>query len=358
MSAKNEDINIIMEQESVQKTRMTIPDSSSSLPPNVSAEPYSFIAKIKSYLIKRHLLSEDTENIGDCLFILIPNESKRDIEEFGRGVTRFFTSSTINIKGKVILSLDSNLSRVRIIETNYHECKDDVDVINLFSSEVDKISGHTSTPLCYAIYEHKSNIITSYPDGEDGIEDCYKVETNKIVYSCSDLENHAHDFYVKELKYPSAGMVIWDNAKDYALAKKTEDRISARLTISLREKLGSENVIQEPIVTSGRIDILIHSTAMTHQQGPCIIELKVLRNSESAVHHRKWLCKGVLQARDYANDKNANSKYLMSYDGREKNVKIDVVDSLAKKYAVKYINYRMYNATAAPREDEVNELLE
>ncbi|MEB2702626.1 hypothetical protein [Citrobacter koseri] len=357
MKINRNNLNSIMESDSVEKTRQSIPESSSSLPSNSSADPYSFIAKVKSYLNNKIKVSNDIKSIGDCLFVLVPNDIKRNLENLGQEVNRFFSFTAINIKGKVILSLDTNLSRVRIIDTEYDKCNSDIDIQNMFSSEIDNILKLNPKTLCYARYENENSVLTSYPEGDENEGESSPIITKKVIYNCSDLEKHTNDFYSKELMYPSSTMMIWDSQKEFTLTKKAETRISVRLADSLQNKLGPENVISEGNVNSGRMDIYICPGAMTEEHGPCVIELKVLRNGNGVSHDRRWLYKGVLQARDYAADKNAKSKYLLSFDGREKCIKIDSIIKLANRYSVKYINYRLYNKTDQARDEEVEMLV-
>ncbi|MDJ9769386.1 hypothetical protein LD870_23305, partial [Salmonella enterica] len=294
---------------------------------------------VKAFLRKRMRFVND-KLTGDCLFILIPNEIKRDVEHLGRGVDRFFSSMNIGIKGKVILSLDVRLSKVRILDVGCDSSTDEIEMHNIFSAEIEKILSLSPVNISYCQYAHDCSMLSAFPDAKnaDADADIYDLNAKQITYNCAELEKHTDDFYQKELKYPSSTMMIWDKQTEFKLIAKAETRISARLGDSLQNKLGKENVAAEPNVNSGRIDIFIHSNAMGVDQGPCIIELKVLRHEKSDNYNRRWLYKGVLQARDYALDMDAKSKYLFSFDGREKNSEFAVIPLVAGKYDVKYIN--------------------
>ncbi|HDL7858686.1 TPA: hypothetical protein PXP63_004153 [Yersinia enterocolitica] len=342
----------IMSSAGVELTRQNIPDSCNSLPSGSISDPYIFTTNVKEFLRKRIKYGKANAT-GDCLFILIPNEIKRELEQSGHGVERFFSSMSIGIQGKVILSLDTKLSKVRVLNLDYETTSSEIDIHNLFSAEIDKILALNPINLCYCQYNHDSLTLCSYPNAENPESDFHDLSTQKITYNCTELEKHTSDFYQKELKYPSSTMMIWDKQTEFKLIAKAETRISARLSDSLVDKLGKENVIAEPNVNSGRIDIFIHSNAMGEEHGPCIIELKVLRHEKSDKFNRRWLYKGVLQARDYALDMCAKSKYLFSFDGREKNTEFPAIFSVATKYNVKYINFKMYNKTDQARDEEI-----
>ncbi|EOS8494736.1 hypothetical protein L1C56_19415 [Klebsiella pneumoniae] len=346
--------NEMMNPEGVALTQNSIPDSCNSLPSGAISDPYNFAANVKAFLRKR-LRFVNNKLTGDCLFILIPNEIKRDVEHLGQGVDRFFSSMSIGIKGKVILSLDVRLSKVRILDVGCDSSTDEIAMHNIFSAEIEKILSLNPVNISYCRYAHDCSMLSAFPDAKnaDADADIYDLNAKQITYNCAELEKHTDDFYQKELKYPSSTMMIWDKQTEFKLIAKAETRISARLGDSLQNKLGKENVATEPNVNSGRIDIFIHSNAMGVDQGPCIIELKVLRHEKSDNYNRRWLYKGVLQARDYALDMDAKSKYLFSFDGREKNSEFAVIPLVAGKYDVKYINYRMYNKTDQARDEEI-----
>ena len=153
-------------------------------------------------------------------------------------------------------------------------------------------------------------------------------------------------------------MGLWEfPAKEYKIRQSAEDDIVRRFAGTLEDLVGSKHITYEGTKKRGRCDLLIHEPAMTSGVGPCVLEFKVLREQNSHSYHRKWVLKGVLQARDYSIDNEANSRYLMTYDARKNEKDIEYVDALADKYEVRYMRFRMYNTTSAEREQEVTEIV-
>lgn len=356
MKTTKDSINNLMQSHVVSSSQGKVPEFSNGLISADYSDPYIFIQNVSKFLIKVNNKKESVKQ--DCFFILVPNHLKRDVENHGKGIKRFFSISDIDMHGKIILSMDLTLSNVRYLDLLGEQVTSQIDLHNSFFTEIENTFSSDFSSLCYCKYESGNMNLTCYPEGDEKEELVYNLNKEKIVFDSSKLESHADEFFLKELKYPTSKMMIWDNQKKLELMQKAESRISVRLTDSFIQKLGVENVILEPTVISGRVDILIHSSALVEGFGPCILELKVLRHQQTSSYNKRWLYKGILQARDYGNTMQAKSRYLFSYDGRSKLEEYEVINKLATKYSVKHINYFMLNKVDQERDAEVNDALD
>lgn len=348
MKNSREQILQHLDQTAISRTKSKSPATNTSLPLTDSNEPYQFLSKVKKYCRERLSSQQIQENIK-CIFAFIPYPKIRLFENLGSKKIRLNADFEANLHGRIILALDSNLSHCRIIDVRKNS---DGEIHDDLCESLCQLESEARQELCHAIISLEKARCHQFPEGASGPNELVNLNQPTVTYSLVELENFAEELHEVETKYPMGFTRIWEDQTNYKLASKPEERITARFVDKLQGVLGIENVSSEPNFPQGRADVLIHSSGLQENCGPCVMEFKVLSPSGTPKKNRKWLCKGVYQARDYGGKDFSKSRYLMSYDARKKETEVLWVTELAAKYDVNYKTYRIYNTTPAPREEE------
>lgn len=326
------------------------PNKNFTYPQTGIAEHDQFFSDIKSYLVKRRKLGH-LNNDGYCAFVYVPIDLIRKVEHLGSEDRKVHKNMTLNLKNKIILSLGAGCNLVRVISFDNLE-----NPWSKIMECIDSINVHCGRFLSYVVSNFEIPVIDLYVDEDDDAYRTFKLDDNGIKYTIPELQKFADTFHRKETIYPTSRLRIWESAKDYQLASKAEDKIVVRFAAYLEDTLGPEHVIYESTKSSGRPDIVISSSALVDEKGACVLEFKVLKKDVSHKENRKWVLKGILQARDYAVDWEASSYFVMAYDAREKEVALEYVQKLSDKLKIPVKYYRMYNSSSDQRANEVKQI--
>lgn len=177
-----------------------------------------------------------------------------------------------------------------------------------------------------------------------------------------ELEQEVWQFHRRFTQTPSGFLICWRGAAVNRLTiENAERQISALLTFYVMLSVGSDNVTMEDHTQHGRADIYVSSHGMAPGIGGCILELKVLRSREySSNDERGYIgvsdprmvrhaTDGVMQAREYLDDKRASLGYLLCFDARLADADQPEVLAVAKSQGVKVGRYFMYDSPASAR---------
>ncbi len=334
------------------RVRSNIPKNTSPFEQGGDEEKYRFICFVCDYLRGRKKLNL-MPDLGVSYFVFVPPECVRDLENEGEGVASLRKNKGFDLPGKLFLCLDSSLNKVRVIS-----CSSD-DIRNDLEECFQEIEGVCGQSLLHAVVDFQHQNISAYLSEIYAGED----QENEILigfggeqerFSHEKLNQFSHDFHERETKLPTCGMMVWRNQSKFELTDKVEERIALRFALTLSAILGKDYVSQETRGAHGRVDLVIHTGAMVEELGPCVLEFKVLRNSDGPSKCEEWLQSGILQVLDYGKDRNARSHYLMVYDGRESLGKLKTIEGEAAKNDIIYLHFEMYNTTDGERKLKMN----
>jgi len=339
----------------LEKVKSVIPENMSPFSQGPDEEHYRFTSFICEYFRKRNSL-KSMPNTGVSYFLFIPPENIRDVEQIGAGIASLKKNKGYDLTGKLFLCLDSSLNKTRVL--TFSGGNDSVwNQLEEKTRQIETVCGQT---LFHAVVDYELKTISVYfSDSETSPNSDFELVIHfgkdQERFSTDDVNNFSNEFHERETKLPTCGMMIWKNQKNLELTDKAEDRIALRFALTLSSILGKDNVSQETRGAHGRADVIIHTQAMADNQGPCVLEFKVLRNSDNEAKSEKWLRSGVLQVLDYGKDRNAKSHYLMVYDGREIRGRLATIDQETKEKNVIYLHFEMYNTVDEERKKKLDD---
>ncbi|WP_345861180.1 hypothetical protein [Shewanella algae] len=332
------------------RVREYIPENMSPFSQEESEYQYRFISFICEYCRNRVSL-KSMPSSGVTYFVFIPPENIRDVEELGVGVYSLKKNKDHAINGKLFLCLDGSLNRAREI-TFYG---DKSSIWNQLEEKLHEVENICDQSLFHSIVDYNMKTISVYlKESNNEHELIIDYTSEQKRFSREDLNEFSDDFHERETKLPTCGMMIWKNQKKHELTDNAEDRIALRFALTLSTVLGKDYVSQETRGAHGRADVIVHTEAMLEDLGPCILEFKVLRNSNSDVRCNEWLQSGILQVLDYGKDRNAKSHYLMVYDGRKILGRLESIVNESKKKNITYLHFKMYNTVDGERKKKLN----
>lgn len=349
MEKKDEQVEKLLDSKNVDEIKTIIPNSTPTFAPTDAEDPYQFISQLKKFLYKREEACTLPQT-GKSIFIYVPVEKRRPIENFGNEILKMFANPSLDISNKVYICLNSNLSKARFFSFNI---PDDTLLWNELVKKQVEVEGLCGQDLCYACLDFSSKMATLHPEGDSSDPDLFQFSKARKLISVNELETFADALHEKETKYPNGATKIWANQSKLELVTQPEDRIVVRFKSSLEDLIGAEHVVYEPTKLRGRSDLVIQSSGMVSSHGPCILEFKVLFPKYPHARNVKWVWKGILQARDYSKDWGANNRYLMAYDARPTLTKIERLDELAEEHKVVCKFFRIFNNTSQERDEEI-----
>lgn len=175
-------------------------------------------------------------------------------------------------------------------------------------------------------------------------------------WKLDDLESEIAQFHNDQTRSPSAVLAPWSDAKAGVTSEKLEIRISQALAhqLALRWRRGS--VLAEVGCASGRMDVFITREVLVPDNGPCVVEVKVLRDHSRRMVGKtprkvnkktniEWAKKGLIQADLYRKDISAPTAYLCSFDARDNDSDLPEVEKLSKSLNVPHRRYFMYRSS-------------
>ncbi len=227
----------------------------------------------------------------------------------------------------------------------------------------DALKGVGLADQMHAVFRPDRGELIVCETGLKGKSRCIKVSlANNRRLTPSELEQEVWRFHRMFTQTPSGLLICWRGASaDRLTIEKLERQISALLTFVMMLSVGSDNVTMEDYTSHGRADVYINGHAMAAGVGGCILELKVLRSKEflstaakgwKSVSAQKMIqhaSDGVMQAREYLDDKRAEVGYLLCFDARLDDVDQPTVLALAATQDVKVGRYFMYDSPASAR---------
>jgi hypothetical protein len=112
------------------------------------------------------------------------------------------------------------------------------------------------------------------------------------------------------------------------------------------------------------MDVFITREVLIAGSGPCVIEVKVLRDRSKRMVDKAprkvsgdtniaWAKKGLVQADLYRKDKSAPMAYLCSFDARDEDSDLPEVEKLSKALKVPHRRYFMYRSSGDLQEAEL-----
>lgn len=337
------------------KVKSLVPDNTSPFAQGGDEEQYRFISFIFEYLRNRNTLNLMSSS-GVCYFVFIPPEFIRQVENLGCNVASLRKNKGYTLPGKLLLSLDSSLNKTRVI--NFSGSDDSIR--NQIEEKLQELQECYGNSLFHVVVDHSIQTISAYfnepgtqLDSECEIVINYGKELER--FSVERLTAFSEEFHERETKFPTGYTMIWKNQSKYELTDKAEDRIASRFAFYLTAVLGKDNVSQETRGIQGRADIIIHTAGMVEDQGPCVMEFKVLRNQNSTQYCIEWLEGGILQVLDYGKDRDAKSHYLMVYDGRKELGRISSIQEKSSEKDIIYLHFEMYSSVSGEREKVLKE---
>lgn len=352
MDNKEETVMALLDHDNISKIQSIVPASTPVFQPTNEEDYLQFISRIKSYLHNRSTLNLLPVS-GKCLFVFVPGEMIRRVEEHWSRINRLSTNLDFDLTSTIFLCLNSNISKVRYLKVSGDT---DVEIWNNLTDRQEEIEDICESLLCHICVDFALKTAIIHPAGNLDDSLIFDFSKSRKQISIAEMEVFAEELHEKETKYPNGATKIWVNQTKLELLPQPEDRIVRRFKSDLEDLIGPENVIYEATKLHGRSDIVIHSAGMVKNDGPCVLEFKVLQPLDAHQKNRKWLWKGVLQARDYGKNYAANNKYLLAYDARQQQVVIELLDKLADKYKVKYKFFRIFNTTPQEREEEIDSI--
>ncbi len=334
------------------EVKAEVPESLTSLTADDSSRNINYLLDVLNYCRKRNSLSPAI-GTGSCFFILVSPDQVQYCELLGAPKSGLTKDLSFVLNNKLIISLSPNLSKNRYIDCSDQD--EDLTWESLYS-KLQSIQSIYGLNLPYAIFNQELGTVDLYPEGESS-DKSWLVNLNEqqIKFSRADLENFSEQFHQQETATPLGYMRIWTNQEEYELLPDAEDRIVRRFVPSLEIKIGKNNVVYEGSGPAGRVDVFIHQSAMIDEHGPCVLEFKLLRPKDALTKSRKWIWKGIFQARDYSKEKRAKSSYVMAYDARINREPLPLVDALCNRHNVIFKQYVMRNTTSKNRDEEVEQ---
>ena len=182
---------------------------------------------------------------------------------------------------------------------------------------------------------------------------CVSATIDRSPWKLNEFEQEIAEFHDDYTRTPDARLVPWSSAAKGITGEKLEVRISKTLADILDRKWKRGSILAESSTSmGGRIDIFVQAHVLEDGAGPCVVEVKVLRESSKRrplpVGHASWWAKkGIIQADLYRTDRRAASAYLYSFDARGVDADLLDVDKLAVEKSVHHRRHFMYRSTDA-----------
>lgn len=212
-----------------------------------------------------------------------------------------------------------------------------------------------------AMFVASQRLLTFYPAGVDQ-KPTLKARTNALAaLDPTDLDAVIGYFHDNWTRYPTGCGACWDNATTRVVERNAERNIRNHLFVFLGLVVyRSKFVVREYDRPNGRIDIFIYGIAMNEPDMDRVIELKVLRSrsigwaasagktrSYSDAGNKRYVERGLRQARRYVESTAAQEAFLVCFDARLENVDIAVLP-----YAQSLgVTYRRYYMESSAKED-------
>lgn len=347
----NED-EIALDQEVLQAVKESVPETRSMFPATDVNEPYEFLSRVKDYCKKR-LASNKIDNDGCCAFVFIPQNIQDGFESLQKGYTEHWqlaTKYSISLNAKIFFIFDSRLK----ISGEFPIASNDADIHRILCQQISEIEQELGTPVSHVLVDLKTYEIFEFVAGTECIPQRFDLNEDTKAINKSELEDFARQLHEESTKTPNGYLKIWEASSKKKLVSGTEDMIVRHFAQHLKYKIDSADISYESSTPKGRADLIIHKNGMADSQGACVLEFKVVPPDSTSHRAGLQLCGGILQVIDYADDKDATIKYLMSYDARTKHEKLNCVEKLAIRYDVNYKSFRLYSETAKPRKEKLN----
>ena len=204
-------------------------------------------------------------------------------------------------------------------------------------------------------------LLTFYPAGVDQ-KPTLNARTDALAaLDPTDLDALIGYFHDNWTRYPTGYGACWDNATTRVVERNAERNIRNHLFVFLGLVVyRSRFVVREYDRPNGRIDIFIYGVAMNEPDMDRVIELKVLRSrsigwaasagrtrSYSDAGNKRYVERGLRQARRYVESTAAQEAFLVCFDARLEDVDIAVLP-----YAQSLrVSYRRYYMESSAKED-------
>lgn len=196
-------------------------------------------------------------------------------------------------------------------------------------------------------------VIIAHPFGLDGGEERNALAQIPELQDIdpNDIGACIEKFHELHTLYPSGVGAVWINAGKRLVERNAERSIRDNLYKFFRwQILRSRFVTREVQLTNGRIDIYISANSSDDAADDKLIELKVLRTrastwTEGKKQHsdesvKKYVIRGIHQARRYKDETKVGSAYLCCFDARVSNNGLEV-DRAANEQTIIYRRYFM-----------------
>ena len=311
---------------------------------------------IKVYDFARHWLEERCGPVGGsapCVFVQA-RSIVQQAEELNAAALPYFSSMPDQeVAGRVFIA-NSDLSIVHEVPAG--GCA-------AVSQLAGVLTGIGLSDQMHAVFRPDRGELIVCDSGLKGASRRIPVSTgaNRRLGS-TELEQEVWQFHRRFTQTPSGFLICWRGAAANRLTmEKLERQVSALLTFYMMLSVGSHNVTMEDHTQHGRADIYVNSHGMKPGIGGCILELKVLRSREySGKVAKGWTdvsdermirhaADGVMQAREYLDDKRATLGSLLCFDARLVDADQPEVLAVAASQGVKVGRYFMYDRPASAR---------
>jgi hypothetical protein len=158
-------------------------------------------------------------------------------------------------------------------------------------------------------------------------------------------------FHENWTRYPDGLGACWDNAGNRIVERNAERNIRNHLFVFLSMVVyRTDYIAREHQLPNGRVDIFLYGLAVDDPEKHRVIELKVLRSrsigwkgkgrSYSDDVNKRYVEKGLRQARRYRTATNALAAYLFCFDARLEDAHIEV-DAYAASLEVTWRRFFM-----------------
>ena len=214
-----------------------------------------------------------------------------------------------------------------------------------------------------AMFVASQRLLTFYPSGVDQKATLRANTDVMAALDPADLDALLEHFHDNWTRYPTGCGACWDNATTRVVERNAERNIRNALFVFLGlvvYRPRSKFVVREYDRPNGRIDIFIYGFAMNEPDKDRVIELKVLRSrsigwsattgktrSYSEASNRRYVERGIRQARRYVDSTAAWEAFLVCFDARLEDIDIPVLP-----YAQELgVSYRRYYMESSVKED-------
>lgn len=219
---------IQLNQQILDEVKAKIPKTTATFPATEESDPYQFVSRIKQYCNSRYKAGSLSKE-GYCAFVFIPTTKTRELSIEGSLIRRLISNQSCNLRGKLFVAYDVNLSRLTAIDV---ASDNEQETYNNICNEIENLERSCQQKLCHVVVDFNVKTTTSFYEGSDADFSVYNFNHDTPEkYTREKLEAFAEKLHEKETKYPASRMKPWKNQKKYELLEGIEDRIVLRFAV-------------------------------------------------------------------------------------------------------------------------------